>query len=326
MRLPALCAPLAAAALAVGCTTPSSPGPEPTGAAAASVTTAAPSAAASSPRAGERRRGPDGDGHRRSGASPIARLLHDADELELTEVQRATVERLVRDLRTPSGARDAQRAMHDELLAGVRAGKIDPGKLDARRADADKAQATRHDRELEALGALHAALTPAQRKTLVTAARQRRAARDERGEDRPDKGPPSGDPTGFATRRAERLTKQLELDPAQQKRVEALVAKDRPEALTPAARQAERHEAERRVDAVWAAFEADTFDATKLGTLPAPPPKAKSRMTRELGFLAELLPILRPEQRERLAASMERRFEHHGPGGRGQGHPALFDD
>ncbi len=316
MRLAVIATPFFAAAL-VGCTKPSPPAPD-TGAASASVT-AAPSASASAAPSGKRGRRGDGE-HRRAGGSPVARLLHEADELELTEAQHATVEKLQRELRPAPGARDDQKAARDELLAGVRAGKIDPQKLDARRADEDKAQAARHAKELEVLGALHAALSPAERKALVARLREQQGPRDAHATEKVGKGAPHGDPTGFATKRAERLTKQLELDPAQQKKLEAWVAKDRPEATTPQAKQAERDEARRRVEALWSAFEADTFDPKKLEPLPTAP-RGKSRAARELEFLAGLLPILRPDQRERLAASMEKKYEH-----RGQGRPALFDD
>lgn len=326
MRLSIFASSVVAAAIVAGCNSPSSPGPEPVGTAAASVTAPTPSASASGAPDGKHRRKRDGgDGHHRGAFSPVARLLHEAEDLDLSDAQRETVEKLQKDLHPPQGARDDRKAMHDELVAGVRAGKIDPAKLDAKNAELDKAVVARREKDLEVLGALHAALQPAQRKALATAMRAKQAAREEHAGEKGDKGPPKGDATGFATRRAERLTKQLELDPAQQKKVEALVAKDRPEAPTPGAMDAAREEAKKRMDALLTAFEGDAFDAKKLDVAPPAAAKGKSRMARELAFLSELLPILRPDQRERLAASMEKRMEHRGPGGPGH-HPGFFDD
>ncbi|MCC6645502.1 MAG: periplasmic heavy metal sensor [Polyangiaceae bacterium] len=315
MRLTVLSGSLALAALVSGCHTPSSSGPAPVASASAPVAAAPSPPAASSGRPRARERGHHG------GGSPIARLVHEADGLELSDAQRATVEKLEQDLKPAPGARADRKEEHDALVAGVRAGRIDPAKIDAARADLDKAQAAQRERELSTLAALHAALQPAQRKALVAAAREKQEKRDRHD----DGGDPrqKGDPTGFATRRAERLTKQLELDPAQQKKVEALVAKTRPEAPAPAELEASRAASKARVLALWAAFEADAFDPKKLEAAPPAPAKARARGKQDLSFLAELLPILRPDQRERLAASMEKRAMRRGGG---EGRPALFDE
>jgi Spy/CpxP family protein refolding chaperone len=107
-----------------------------------------------------------------------------------------------------------------------------------------------------------------------------------------------------AAKRLEHLTKQLDLDAAQQKKVEALVAKDDHPAM---------EEMKKHADAVLAAFEGDGFDAKKLEAAPA---AAKKGMAQHAQFVAGLLPILKPEQREKFAAGLEKspRGQHGGEG------------
>ena len=107
-------------------------------------------------------------------------------------------------------------------------------------------------------------------------------------------------------RRLERLTQKLDLDAAQQKKVDQLLAKHAPEVKD------SEMQAHKKKDAVLSDFEKDSFDATKVELSGMNPKKGMERMTQ---FLSELLPILKPEQRQKLATQME---QHRGFGGGGR--------
>jgi Spy/CpxP family protein refolding chaperone len=197
-------------------------------------------------------------------------------------------------------ARAAMKEYHTALAAQVRAGKLDAAKLDALQAAADKAVQASKDKDAQVLDGLYAALDPAQRKALVAAVRAKRA--EHPAPARPEGAKPSD--AERAKKLVEHLTKELDLDAAQQKKVEALVAK----AEQPAP-DAAREEMKKHADAVLVAFEADGFDAKKL-ELPAPPAK-KSPMALHAQLVAQLLPLLKPEQREKLAAQEEKQVSGH---------------
>jgi Spy/CpxP family protein refolding chaperone len=127
---------------------------------------------------------------------------------------------------------------------------------------------------------------------------------EHRGERGFGKGQHHGERGGM---RAEFLAKKLDLDAAQQKAVEAIVAK-RKDAPAPSMRG---EEMKARMDGLLTAFAADGFSAAKLDFGP-PAGASFDPALSHADFLAELLPVLRADQREKLAASMEHRFEKRG--------------
>jgi hypothetical protein len=67
-------------------------------------------------------------------------------------------------------------------------------------------------------------------------------------------------------------------------------------------------EQQRRLDTILSGFASDTFDARSV--LPAAAQIAdmvRQHTDREVAWLTKLVPILRPDQREKLAASIESR-------------------
>lgn len=294
------------------------------------------------------RRGPHGLRRHEGGGAMM--LLRMAREIELREAQKVAVEDIQKSLRTDDATPGGEfREIHAVMVAGVRAGKIDNAKLDALRAEAEKAAQARRDKEAGALQRLHAALDAAQRKALVAAVRAKQTERKERGP-RPMRGgppaesvsgaapspsapaaaaPPSGSapamtPAKWQKRRLEKLTKDLGLDADQQKKVDALLAKAAPK---PPEMNAAREEQKKRADALLAAFEQDVFDAKKLEQ-PAPAAKKDGAMSLHTQLLNDLLPILKPEQREKLAASMEKQPDRRPARWRAAdpGYGVLFDD
>ena len=255
-------------------------------------------------------------GYGRHGGGPAGMLFHAAEGLDLKPVQRTTIETLKQPLRDETGPSGDFKAFHAALIAGVRAGKIDLTKLAPLEAAIEKDMVAHREKEATALTALHAALDGTQRKALVAAVRAKEAAHEAQHKAHQAEMPKPGE---GAKRRVDRLTKELDLDATQQKAVEALLAKDDSE--KPGAMEAHHAEMKKQTDALLAAFEADTFDAKKLELGPPVGKKGGDPMTHHAQFLSQLVPLLKPDQRERLAVSMEKPHPDHG--GNGEAGPAC---
>jgi Spy/CpxP family protein refolding chaperone len=283
-------------------------------------TTSVASASASASGSSARRGGPQ---VRASGAAgAIFRATHG---LDLSTDQKSTIEKIGEDLRAgnpaaagggdggaaPAAAagdgganpRAEMKEAHADLINGVKAGKLDMAKLDAHQAAIDKATKARMDRELEALNKLHGTLQPEQRAKVVSnikAAEEKRANRM-KAHDKPDAGKPN-----FAKMRFEHYTRDLDLSDDQKKKVEGLLPKeDKTDAM--------REDNKKVLEATLAAFEKEGFDAKKL---PQPDPKKKMQPFADLAkFFNGLLPVLKPEQRDKLAAKLEKPSGGSGRGG-----------
>jgi len=274
-------------ALAIGCKDEAAPAPAAT--ATAEAVKAPVTAAAPAPTAAPTASADHGHGKwkGRRGGGLVGTMFRAAHDLELKDAQKATIEKLGADLHgAGAGQPSEMKEYHTALVAQVRAGKIETAKLDPLQAAAEKSMKARREKEAEALNGLYAALEPAQRKALVAAVRAKQAAHK----------PDPAKAEAHAKERLAHLTKQLDLDAAQQKKVEPLLAKEAP----PAAMQ---EEMKKHADAVLGAFEGEGFDAKKLE--PKTPPGAGG-MAAHVQFYVALLPILKPEQREKLAAGMDK--------------------
>lgn len=226
-----------------------------------------------------------------------------ARDLEIKEEQKATLDKLEAPLRVEEpDVKEEMKLQHTDMIAGLKAGKMDTAAMQKHYAVIDKAAQARHDKEAESLNGLHAALDATQRKALVAAVRAKHANDGKASTIKFNSG--DGGVDEWSKRRLERMTKELTLDAAQQKTVATLLTKggDRP---TPAILEAHKAESKKRMDALLAAFEQDTFDAKKLELTDVVPKKAHEAMDHEIQFLSQLTPSLKPEQREKLAASME---------------------
>jgi Spy/CpxP family protein refolding chaperone len=219
----------------------------------------------------------------------------------------------------------ASKELHAELITGIKAGKLDAAKLEQRYAAMDKLSAAAHDKELAALDALYAALDPAQRKAAVASARATQVARDAKWARRMHKGALVGPDAGVvdagghggglggpgrsARRAMDHLTRGIVLDEEQQKKVDALTAKEDAVQADP-----DREDMKKRVEALLVAFEKDGFEAKKVD--PFDGKKARGPMDQETKLFTQLLPILKPAQREQLAAKMEKMGKGASPHGR----------
>ncbi len=241
-------------------------------------------------------------GPRRTGF--VGMLFHAAGDLTLTGEQSSAIGEIEASLRTADdAAKGASRALQSDLAAGIRAGKIDAAKTRADYAALDAAAKQRTDRQAVALNALHAALDPAQRDDLSLAVRARQAAHALRPPDELDE--VEGD---WTQRRLDRLTDDLGLDAAQRQKVGALLAKS---GLPDSAEmKARKDAATAHADEILRAFSRDeAFDATKLDLRVGASEGPHELVEREARFLGQLIVVLKPEQREKLAASRERHPE-----------------
>jgi hypothetical protein len=236
---------------------------------------------------------------------PAAALLGAAGQLSLSGIQSTTVHTLKQQLHDSWQNVDAAfRAMRDHLAAQVRTGVIDPAQVQADESFAASTLAAYQAQEIFALNSLHAVLGPEQRVAIATAVRAEQPGRaEEQARPEAEEG---------TTARLDRLTRDLALDAAQQQRVAGLLA------AQPARVEAYHAEYRRRVDAVLNAFPTETFDArTTAQTAGSPAAMVHEHVQRKVAFLAELLPILRPDQRDKLASSIEAREWGHGRSGGG---------
>jgi Spy/CpxP family protein refolding chaperone len=246
----------------------------------------------------------------------VGMFLHAARAQELKDDQKKKLDDIAAKAKPDEDdmPKDEMKAYHTELVAGVKAGKIDKAKLDTHVAAIEKVMRARKDKEHEALNAIHAVLDPAQRKAVAAKLKANPMPGQRPGGDK-DK--------DMAKRRLERMTKDLGLDAEQQKKIEAIIPKDD-------AKKDMQAEAKKKMEALYDAFEKDTFDARKIDT--PDPKKMRGPMEDEAKFLIALVPILKPEQREKLAARMSEMGGRgpHGPGGpggpHGHGHGGDKDD
>ena len=201
-----------------------------------------------------------------------------------------------------NAAKDAAKELHTELVAGIKAGKIENAKLEPKYVALEKIASAEHDKEIAALNGLYGALDAPQRKAVVASMRAKQAKRDERlaamkGAS-PDGGGPDGGRPNQSKVRIDRLTRGLELDAEQQKKVDALAPRE--DAKVPDLQA----DMKKRTETLLTAFEKDGFDAKKADAFDAK--KTRASMEDETKLLAQILPILKPEQREKLATKMER--------------------
>ncbi len=250
-------------------------------------------------------------------------LFRAAADLTLTDAQNDSLNQIESSLKADDGGiRTAMKAFRADLLAGVKAGKIDTAKMTADDAVVDKAISDHQDKEAAALDSLYKLLDATQRTTVVAAVRAKQAERETRMANwnkEADGGAPD-----WGKKRLDKLTADLTLDAGQQKQVAAILTKasDPPNA---AGMQGRWDDLKKRQDALLTAFASPSFDAKKADLTLLPGKTAHDPMDHMAAFFTQLLPVLHPDQRDKLAASMDRPFgAHEGPpgmSGQGQGMP-----
>lgn len=219
-----------------------------------------------------------------------------AHEAQLTDDQQKALEEMQTKLAAPD---PTQRTVFTDyqahLNAGTKAGKFDEAQLKADYAAIDAVRRGEEERDAAALNELHALLTPEQRTVVVNAVKAKEAQFDLQ------KPPPM--PDGGVDDRVRatlnRMTTDLGLDASQQKRVSDLLVKDERQAA--GSFPARKEEQKKRVEDFVAAFEQADYDASKTEN-PDAGPSPHEQMDKEVHFLTSLIAILKPDQREKLAA------------------------
>ncbi|GMV19606.1 MAG: hypothetical protein AMXMBFR56_78300 [Polyangiaceae bacterium] len=255
---------------------------------------------------------------RRDRAGLAGAMYAAAAELDLPADKKAALDKLYDGLGGGGPADpEARKALNAAMTEGVKAGKVELAKLEPSLSELDKAAAARKDAEVKALDALHKELDAAQRKALVEGVKKRQAEREARFKDRGKPEPDKAKDEERAKRRLERLSGELGLDADQQKRVEPILAKHdmgREGGKADGARE----EMQKRMDALLTAFEKDTFSAAKLD-FGADAKRHREMAKKQAEYLNALLGVIKPEQRDKLAATLADRPR--GPRGRGMRGP-----
>ncbi|MFO0570573.1 MAG: hypothetical protein U0263_33350 [Polyangiaceae bacterium] len=256
---------------------------------------------------------------RRERAGLAGSMLAAAGDLDLPADKKQAIEQLGGELDAPGPTDpEAQKSLHAAMVEGVKAGKVEMTKLEPSLAQLDKAAGARKDAEVKALDGLHKQLDAAQRKALVEAVKKRQAEREARWKERADADKDKGADAKKrdeerAKRRLERMTSELGLDADQQKKAEPVLKKHQEE-RGPGGPDgaAGMEEMKKRTAALLTAFEKDTFSAAKLD-FGADQKRHREKAKKQVEYLNAMLGILKPEQREKLAGTLEER------GGRGRG-------
>lgn len=255
---------------------------------------------------------------RRERAGLAGTLLAAAGELDLAAEKKKTVEALSEELGDPKPAdADARKRLDEAMSAGVKAGKVELAKLEPSLGELDQVAAARKGAEVKALDALHKALDATERKALVEAVRKRTADRAARFGNPPDADDRAKDPER-TRRRLERLARELGLDDEQRKKAEPIVEKHD---IGRDGMGAAREDMQKRMDALLVAFDKDVFSAAKLD-FGADAKRYRESTKKKVEYLNALLGVIKPEQRDKLAATVEDAGRgRRGRGPRGPGGP-----
>ena len=234
--------------------------------------------------------------HRHHHFAGVAMFVHMAiDSLGVSPDKKAQLEKIQSDLHTAmKPARDAHQALLGTLADGIAAGTIDKAKVTDAENKVNSAAMQVHAASIDALNALHAALSPAERQTLaqkVDAHFQvwKKVNVDEQAGAH-DKGT-----------HLEHLTEALSLTPDQVDKLSTALNTGAPP--KPDIAPAESH-----VSAFVKAFPGDTFDAKTLTTANAGNGAiAKHGTARMVRFYEVITPLLNADQRTKLATHVRER-------------------
>lgn len=235
--------------------------------------------------------------HRHHHHGGLAMFIHMAiDTLGVAPEKKAQLEKIQGDLFVAMApARDASRALLQTLADGVAAGNIDKAKVDAAVAKENAAAAQVHTATADALNALHAALSPAERQALVDKVQAHTAVWKKVNA---DEDPSSKDKGGHLAK----LTESLSLTPDEADKISAALKQNAPPKPDMTAIDA-------HMKAFETAFVADTFDAKTLATAnPANGAIAKNGSARMVRFYTIVTPLITPDQRTKLADHLRQRL------------------
>lgn len=245
--------------------------------------------------------------------SVAGELVTRARALELSDEQKSKLDAVEAKLGgSPTDeeeTKNAYKLFFAALLDGVKTGQVVEQKLLPHYATLDRIARARAATEATALGELHGLLEEDQRKELIAGLRKKyptaaeKAASDAKAakEGKAKKPNAAAEETRRADRnkrRNARVTKLLELDEKQQQRVSSVLIRFDTELRNRAQREAR----DRRMRALLAAFDKPTFTAAGLDLGRGP----RSRVADRVAYVNALLAILKVDQRDKLARTLER--------------------
>jgi Spy/CpxP family protein refolding chaperone len=288
--------------LAFGCEKGSGDSTSPTGSAIAAVAASAADGATVAPSASSHRAAPFG---RHGGLA--AGLFRAARDLNLNDTQKEALDKIEATLKDDDDeVRAAMKTFRGHLVAGVKAAALDSATLAADNALIDQAIADHQAKEARALDSLHTLLDSGQRASLVAAVRARQAERELRMA-RWMPGAADGGAHDWTQKRIARWSADLDLEADQQKALTAIFAKAK-DVPNEAGMKSRWDDARKREDALVAAFSADAFDAKTADLTIMPGKTAHEPMTHMVAFFSQLLPILHPIQRDKVANELNKPF------------------
>ncbi len=224
------------------------------------------------------------------------------DITDLTDAQRATLDKIMDAVKEPSGAKPEFKDFQTELLSEVKAGKIEQAKLDPKMKAIDAAMQSRLDAEADNLTTLHDLLQAPQRKALTAAVSAKQARMEARFMEMKDAGASPPKAADITRLKVTRITNDLGLDRAEDTAMDAVVAKAARKAEAPGEARAEWKQ---QATALSAAFEKDAFDAKKQDFFSKANKKGHEGLQDQIDLLALVVPVLSTAQREKLAAKLE---------------------
>ena len=231
--------------------------------------------------------------HHHGGVAMFVRMA--IDTLGVAPEKKAQLEKIQTDLRTATApARDAGKNVLSTIADGVAAGTIDKAKVDAAVAKEQAAAAQVHGASADALNALHAALSPAERQALADKVEAHATVWKKVNTEEPVGGKQEGG-------RLAHLQKSLDLSSDQVDKISAALQKNAPPKPDTTAMDA-------YVAAFVKAFPTDTFDAKTFNQANAANgAMAKQGMGRMVRFYETVTPLLTPDQRTKLADQIRQR-------------------
>lgn len=222
------------------------------------------------------------------------------DTLGVTPEQRAAIEKIRTDLHAHmEPARAAEQKLVTMLADGLASGNLDTASVDAAVTQVTTAAAAVHDASADALNALHAALTPPERASLVDKVEANWAVWQTANSHEPD--PAKAEHGHLAT-----LTKDLGLTSDQVTKIRSRLD----EGLKGVPRL-DPQEVANHLKAFGAAFRSEKFDAKALITAsPADAHMAGWGAAHLAHFVEAVSPVLSAEQRSKFAQALHEHAQH----------------
>ena len=224
-------------------------------------------------------------------------------EIELTDAQRATVNGLLDDLRTPDST--SPTAFSSKLAASIRAGKIDEQAIES--ALGGREREAHRQAYAAALQKLHEALTPEQRKSLVSKTMARLDEREARLQQA--RARRNDNEANLVGRGMDRLLRRIELRDGQREKIEKALT-DAGISVDPGAEQRDMDSIRERHRALIDAFARDDFDAQS--SLAGTGSALEGQPARMIAAMKVVLPLLEEGQRAELADRLERGSAYRG--------------